>query len=282
MSKLFIDLGHGGSDSGAASGGLVEKTMNLVTGLECKSVLEQYGVEVKLSRSSDVYVSLAERVSMANRWGADYFVSCHYNAGGGDRGEVIHSIYRGKGLELANSISSAIKSLGQSTMKIYERRGEDNKDYYYVIKNTNMDAVIVEGGFIDNAVDRQLFDTVEEQKAMGRAIAHGILDYLGISHNTSSSSNKTVEPKYYVETSYIKPEVYCNALTDFFNKDNVKFQIKSDGKGPFIQTMHMDLDRCNTMAYTFTCKYDIMAYVWREDKITDANGNISYTPRVLV
>lgn len=181
MSKIFLDFGHGGSDSGAVSGGLVEKNMNLVTGLECKEVLEQYGVEVKLSRGSDIYVSLGERVSMANNWRADYFVSCHYNAGGGDRGEVIHSIYRNKGLSLANSIAAAMKFEGQDTMKVYEKRGQDNKDYYYVIKNTRMDAVIVEGGFIDNAVDRQLFDTVEEQKAMGRAIANGILNYLGIS-----------------------------------------------------------------------------------------------------
>lgn len=180
MSKIFLDFGHGGSDSGAVSGGLVEKNMNLVTGLECKEVLEQYGVEVKLSRGSDIYVSLGERVSMANNWRADYFVSCHYNAGGGDRGEVIHSIYRNKGLSLANSIAAAMKSEGQDTMKVYEKRDQDNKDYYYVIKNTRMDAVIVEGGFIDNAVDRQLFDTVEKQKAMGRAIAYGILDYLGI------------------------------------------------------------------------------------------------------
>lgn len=180
MSKIFLDFGHGGSDSGAVSGGLVEKNMNLVTGLECKEVLEQYGVEVKLSRGSDIYVSLGERVRMANAWGANYFVSIHHNAGGGDRGEVINSICRGKGLELAMSISNAMKALGQDTVKVYEKRGQDNKDYYYVIKNTKMDAVIVEGGFIDNAVDRQLFDTVEEQKAMGRAIANGILNHLGI------------------------------------------------------------------------------------------------------
>ena len=186
MSKIFLDFGHGGSDSGATSGGLIEKNMNLVTGLECKAVLEQHGVQVKLSRSSDVYVSLGERVRMSNEWGAKYFVSIHHNAGGGDRGEVIHSICRGKGLELAMSIYNAMKVLGQDTMKIYERKGEDNKDYYYVIKNTKMDAVIVEGGFIDNAVDRQLFDTVEEQKVMGRTIAYGILNHLGIAIRQSN------------------------------------------------------------------------------------------------
>lgn len=178
--KIFLDFGHGGSDSGAVSGALIEKAMNLITGLECKDILEQYDIEVMTSRDIDKTVSLAERVRMANEWGADYFVSIHYNAGGGDRGEVIHSIYRNKGLALANSIAASMKSSGQDTMKIYERRGQDNKDYYYVIKNTRMDAVIVEGGFIDNAVDRQLFDTVEEQKAMGRTIAHGILNHLGI------------------------------------------------------------------------------------------------------
>lgn len=284
MAKIFIDNGHGGSDSGAVSGGLVEKNMNLITGIACGDELKRYGVEVKYSRTTDVYLGLSERCKMANDWGADYFISQHYNAGGGDRGEVIHSIYRGKGLELSNAIAELLRDFGQSTMKVYEKRGDDNKDYYAVIRGTNCDAIIVEGGFIDNATDRQLFDTVEEQKQLGIAVAHGVLEHLGISVNKSTStvSSNKVEPKYYVETSYIDPERYANGVTNFFNTKDIKFQLKHNNEGVFIQTMHMELSRCKAIAYNFTCEVDIMAYVWREDKITDAYGNISYTDRSLV
>lgn len=180
--KIFLDFGHGGSDWGANKFGLIEKVMNLITGLECKEVLENYDIEVMTSRDIDKTVSLAERVRLANNWGANYFVSIHYNAGGGDGVESIHSIYMGKGEQLAKAVVSSInKYTGQNLRPraTYSKVGSDKKDYYYVIKYTKMNAIIVEGGFIDSE-DRYLFDTPEEQRAMGKAIAYGILNHLGI------------------------------------------------------------------------------------------------------
>lgn len=180
--KIFLDFGHGGTDWGANEFGLIEKVMNLITGLECKEILQKYDIEVMTSRDIDKTVSLAERVRMANAWGADYFISIHYNAGGGDGVESIHSIYMGKGEQLAKAVVSSInKHTGQNLRPraTYSKVGSDKKDYYYVIKYTNMDCIIVESGFIDSE-DRYLFDTQEEQKAMGRAIAYGILNFLGI------------------------------------------------------------------------------------------------------
>ncbi|WP_017413479.1 N-acetylmuramoyl-L-alanine amidase [Clostridium tunisiense] len=187
--KIFLDFGHGGSDSGAVSDGLVEKNMNLTTGLECKRVLEQHGIEVGASRMDDRYVGLSERANMANSWGADYFVAIHHNSGGGDGVEVIHSIRRGKGEALAKAIVNAInRETGQNLRPIptYSRTGSDGRDYYAVIRETSMDAIIVECGFIDNG-DRVLFDTVEEQQKMGRAIAYGILEHLGIAVNKDTN-----------------------------------------------------------------------------------------------
>jgi N-acetylmuramoyl-L-alanine amidase len=195
--KIFLDFGHGGSDSGAVSNGLLEKNMNLTTGLECKKVLEYNGIEVKTSRIDDRAVELSERSNMANSWGADYFVSIHYNAGGGDGVEVIHSINGGKGEVLAKAIVSAInKETGQNLRPraTYSRTGSNGKDYYAVIRGTKMSAVIVECGFIDSA-DRALFDTVEEQKKMGRAIAYGILNYLGINIKEESISKPDEQVK---------------------------------------------------------------------------------------
>lgn len=286
--KIFLDFGHGGSETGATSNGLIEKSMNLTTGLACREVLQQYGIDVRTSRTDDRYVGLSERANMANSWGADYFVSIHYNSGGGDGIEVIHSIYRGKGEALAKAIVNAVnRETGQNLRPTptYSRTGSDGKDYYAVIRETNMDAIIVESGFIDSD-DRTLFDTPEKQRNMGKAIAYGILDHLGISYqeesNNNNNNNNTVEAKYYVETSYINPDTYVNGILGFFDEDGIKIQIRSDAKGAFIQTMHMDLDRCRAIAYTFTSRFDIMAYVWREDKVTDQNGNISYNPRTLV
>lgn len=177
---LFMDYGHGGSDSGAVANGVVEKSANLVTGLSCTAELRRHGVKVYESRTTDVFVSLADRVNMANKMGATYFVSIHHNAGGGDRGEGIHSVYRGKGQALANAVLDEMaKELGQQK-KVYEKMGEGNKDYYYVIRESNMDAIIVEVCFLDNKLDVQIADTVAEQKRNGVVIAHGILKQMGI------------------------------------------------------------------------------------------------------
>ncbi len=180
MYKVTIDPGHGGSDPGTSYGNLIEKIIVLVVALKCRDELIRHGVEVQMTRTTDKYVELSQRAIMANSFGANYFVSIHCNAGGGDRGEVINSIYRGKGLELSNKISEQMKAIGQGAVKQYDKVGDNNKDYYAVIRESAMDAVIVECAFLDNVVDNKIIDTLAEQQAFGVAIAKGILAQLGI------------------------------------------------------------------------------------------------------
>lgn len=183
MYKIWVDDGHGGTDPGAVALGLVEKTINLVMSLSCKAELERNGILVGMTRLGDSSVSLTQRATLANNWGANYFISIHNNAGGGDRGEVIHSVNNGKGLELANKIATKIKAETQQTfIKIYSKASTNNsnRDYYSVIANTRMPAVIVEGAFLDNDLDNNAIDTVAEQQGFGVAIAHGILNQLGV------------------------------------------------------------------------------------------------------
>lgn len=201
---VIIDPGHGGSDSGAIGNGVVEKVANLNTALALRSYLEHAGIKVFMTRISDVFVSLDARTNMANNIAAQYpgaeiiFISVHHNAGGGDRGEYIHSIYRGKGLALANTIGNEMQSqLGQQK-KVYEKIGEGNKDYYHVIRNTSMDAIIVEVCFLDNAADVQIADTLAEQQRNGRVIGYGVLKHFGLEGNENSkpSSNAIINTPF--------------------------------------------------------------------------------------
>lgn len=100
--SVFIDVGHGGSDSGAVHGNHVEKLYNLDTALACKKELEKYGEKVIMSRTGDKYLSLSERCSIANKNKCNLFISIHHNSGGGDRGEVIYSINEGKGKKIGS------------------------------------------------------------------------------------------------------------------------------------------------------------------------------------
>jgi N-acetylmuramoyl-L-alanine amidase len=179
--KIMMDPGHGGSDPGVVANGLVEKNMVMVTTRKAKAVLEANGQIVKLTRESDVYVDINERARMANEWGADYFISDHYNGGGGDGAEAIYSIHPGEGQALSNSILDSIRdTTGQNLRRAYTKAGQ-NGDYFGVIRETRMTAVIVEPGFVDSD-DRFILDSIEEQEAIGTAIAMGILKHIGASY----------------------------------------------------------------------------------------------------
>lgn len=192
MAKVYIDAGHGGSDSGAVKY-VVEKDVNLTMALACRDYLKANGVTVKMSRIKDTLKSLNTICKEANSWGADLAVSIHNNAGGGDGFEIYHSVNGGKGKTLAANIEKEVKKIGQNSRGIKTKKGS-NGDYYGFIRQTNMPAVICEGAFVDNKTDVKAIDTTKEQKEFGYAYAKGILKTLGIADKglkTATTATKT-------------------------------------------------------------------------------------------
>lgn len=193
--KVYIDAGHGGSDSGAVKY-VREKDVNLTMALACRDYLQASGVSVKMSRTSDKDTNLNNICKAANDWGADLAASLHNNAGGGDGFEIYHSINGGKGKTLAKNIEAEVKKLGQNSRGLKTRRGT-NGDYYGFIRMTDMPAVICEGAFVDNKTDVKAIDSVAEQKAFGYAYARGILKTLevadkGFGKSTTTTAKKSV------------------------------------------------------------------------------------------
>lgn len=81
VQRIVIDAGHGGHDPGAHGNGIVEKDLVLDIALRLRTLLEeQPGVDVVLTRDTDVFIPLEERTAIANREGADLFLSIHANA----------------------------------------------------------------------------------------------------------------------------------------------------------------------------------------------------------
>lgn len=180
--KVFIDPGHGGTDPGAVSNGLVEKIMNLTVSLEVERLLEKHGIEVRLSRRDDHYVELADRSLAANAWGADIMVSVHFNAGGGDGVEAIHQVNNAESEELAETLIKTIKvGMGQNVRSrgAYSRVSTRGTNYHAVIRVAKMPCVIIEPAFIDTN-DRLQFDTVAEQHRCAAFIVEGILEHLNV------------------------------------------------------------------------------------------------------
>lgn len=178
--KVYLGVGHGGSDPGAVANGFKEKDLTLTIALACRDELVRYGVEVKMSRTTDVDGSVNRKVSECDAFGADLGADIHINAGGGDGSEVFHTKYFGKGNTLAKNIIAEMQEIGQNTRGAKVKLNQSGNDYFGFIRMTKCPAVLVECAFIDTK-DIEIIDTAVEQKAMGIAIAKGILKTLGVS-----------------------------------------------------------------------------------------------------
>lgn len=175
MSKrVFIGVGHGGSDSGANSY-VKEKDANLTIALELRKQLEAAGLVVGMSRTTDENDPIGEEIREANAFKPDIAVEVHNNAGGGDGWEcfVQTNQYAAQSRACAEAIEAEVKAMGQKS------RGLKTKVFGWTY-NVKAPAVLLEGFFVDKWADAKDFDTVAEQQALGRAYARGVLKYLGI------------------------------------------------------------------------------------------------------
>lgn len=180
MAKVFIGVGHGGSDPGAVANNTKEKDLNLAIALACRDELARHGVSVKVSRTTDENDPISEEIKECNAYSPDLAIDIHNNAGGGDGAEVFYHYGGGKGKTLAENILAEIVKVGQNSRGAKIRKNSSGKDYYGFIREVAAPAVIVECAFVDNSTDIQILSTESQRKAMGVAIAKGILRTLGI------------------------------------------------------------------------------------------------------
>lgn len=194
--KIFIDPGHNycGADTGASGNGLKEQIVTFNVAEKLKGLLENFNIEVKMSREKvtdslgvSESSSLSERVKMANKWGADYFISLHTDSAIYSSAKGSHIAICGKGgnaEKLANAINPKLLELGLS--------GRDEilqvRKNLYVLKYTNMSAILIEMGFISNVNNAFLMKNHPEKLA--DAIFKGICAYLSINTNKEPDTPK--------------------------------------------------------------------------------------------
>ena len=171
VKRVIIDPGHGGSDPGAMYDGRREKDDALRLALAIGSILESQGVDVVYTRTTDVYDTPLEKSVIANRADGDLFVSIHRNAMPvpGTASGAMTLVYEDEGVPalLAENIQKNLVEAGFADLGIQERPG------LIVLRRTQMPAVLVEAGFIDNPQDNRFFD--QNFQAIAGAVAGGIM-----------------------------------------------------------------------------------------------------------
>lgn len=197
--KVFIGVGHGGSDPGATANGFKEKELNLDVAKACRDALKSSGVDVAISREGDVSENLSQRIKEANAFKPDIAVDIHHNAGGGDGTEVYHAKNDKSDDALAKNILTELFAIGQnmhSTTPTKVESGMKTKvtssgaDYFGFIRQIKCPSVLVECAFVDSA-DVKIVDTAAKRKAMGVALAKGILKTLGITYKEKTENTAT-------------------------------------------------------------------------------------------
>lgn len=172
MALVVLDAGHGGSNPGATYNGRQEKDDALALALAVGRILEQNGVDVYYTRTTDIYESPYQKAMEGNALGADYFVSIHRNSSPYPNQytgieTLVYNRY-GEAARLARNINDQLVQVG------YEDQGVNERTNLVVLNRTEMPSVLVEVGFINTDADNQLFDERFDETA--NAIAQGILE----------------------------------------------------------------------------------------------------------
>lgn len=184
---IVLDAGHGGIDPGKiGTKGSLEKDINLKIVLKLRDRLKKDGAEVVLTRENEEGLysdtdrnkklsDMTKRVSIINNAGADMIVSIHQNSfpkASAAGGQVFYYKTSVKGKNIALRIQEQLKQLSKGN----EREAAANTDYY-ILKKSDIPAVIVECGFLSNPSEEQLLNSEEYREKLVDAIAKGLIRY---------------------------------------------------------------------------------------------------------
>src|SRR5215471_14397444 len=194
---VVLDPGHGGQDSGAMCGGVMEKDLTLDVARRVDRLLDSQGVATLMTRLGDSYVSLADRAAFGNRVNDSIFISIHFNednkpiASGVETYYAAHQIGSASVLAswlpfLARPSSDSPKPESQSLANFIQEalvartrsvdRGTQTKQFF-VIANVTSPAVLIEGGFLTNKEDVSKLASEDYRDQLAAAVADGILRY---------------------------------------------------------------------------------------------------------
>jgi hypothetical protein len=176
---LVIDAGHGGYDPGATESGIYEKEINLKIAQKLASLLRSAGIEANLTRDGDVYLKLSERVEYTKKVGGDYFISIHQNWVSSPSVKGVEVYYCDSGDERAKKSKALADAVRKEIVKLTGQvdRGTRSANFY-VLRENNVPAVLVECGFLSNDGERALLLKESFQWKIATGIFNGLVKYI--------------------------------------------------------------------------------------------------------
>lgn len=235
MKKNMIDAGHGGYDSGAP--GLhrcLEKDIVLDIANRVNKYLENQDIENINTRTTDIFVSLNERTNKANKLGVNSFVSIHCNNVGNSSAKGLETYcYKFKYRALADAIHNELIQ-----EDLYTRNRGVKEGNLHVVRETNMDACLVELGFTTNEDDYNLI--MNNKDRFAKAIAKGICKFNGVTWKNTNKETVDVTYQVYSKGIWLSNVVnlsdyagiYGNPIQAIYaslNKGCIKYRVHTRG-----------------------------------------------------
>ena len=169
---VVIDPGHGGHDNGGQWGKVYEKHLALDTATRLENQLKRMGYQTVMTRRSDYFITLPQRVAIANKYRNAIFVSIHYNYTWKEQVSGLETFYyNAEGQKLAQCVQS---SLVRKTRTV-DRNAKFAR--FYVIRNTKLPSILVEGGFVSNETERTRMKSAYFRESIASGISEGIQRY---------------------------------------------------------------------------------------------------------
>jgi N-acetylmuramoyl-L-alanine amidase len=186
---VVVDAGHGGYDRGGIPGQKVpEKEMTLDVAQRLKGILTANRYRVVMTRDSDVFVPLPTRVAIANSYRNAIFVCIHFNSAKRAGADGIETyFYSRNSLPLASAIHYFVAGGAPSPNRGVRRRG------YYVLRKTNVPAVLVECGFLTNPTEATYAQNASYRQKLAEEIAAGVRGRFSVTSALSSTRVATGE-----------------------------------------------------------------------------------------
>lgn len=198
--RIVLDAGHGGEDGGATGNGIIEKDLTLAITLYMYDRLQELGIPVKITRTTDETLTPTERVNrVKNAWGSNkdvILISNHINSSSShtaDGAEVIYALRNTN--ELPNLILKELEKEGQNIRSAYQRRlpSDTSKDYYFMQRNTNpIHSLTVEYGFLDSNKDDPT-QLKNNYKLYAEAVIRALFEYLDIPYTPLETNTYIVQ-----------------------------------------------------------------------------------------
>lgn len=172
FNTVVIDAGHGGHDRGGIPSNIIpEKGVALDTARRVKAYLQDAGLRVVMTRSSDVFIPLGQRVAISNEQKNAIFVSIHYNSAPRRGANGIETFGNSAGLPLARRIQRNVMKTTNGDDRGVKQRG------FFVLRKNRKPAVLVECGFLTNPGDAARANSAAYRSQVASQIARAILEY---------------------------------------------------------------------------------------------------------